>query len=106
MLFHTLDGAESGAYFDQLTFEVAGLRLDVFEAAWRELMARHAVLRTAVLWEGLPGAVQVVAREAPFAVERRDWSASLLDEDRRRGFALGPPPVVPVGVAQPGGGPP
>src|SRR5262249_60651125 len=61
MLFHTLADAESGAYFDQLVFEVGDLRLDVFERAWRELMARHAVRRTAVLWEGLPAPGQVVA---------------------------------------------
>src|SRR5262249_13154547 len=45
MLFHTLADAESGAYFEQLVFEVEGLRLDVFERAWRELLTRHAVLR-------------------------------------------------------------
>src|SRR5205823_6672630 len=95
MLFHTLDDAESGAYFDQLTFEVAGLRLDVFEAAWRELMARHAVLRTAVLWEGLPRPVQVVAQKPAFALDR-DGSTERLD--------LGRAPLMRVAVVDAGGG--
>ena len=96
MLFHTLADAESGAYLDQLVFEVEGLRLDVFEAAWRELVSRHAVLRTAVLWEGLPEPVQVVAREVTFALDRLDWSElpaerqealllRLMEQERRRG---------------------
>src|SRR5437899_2562776 len=83
MLFHTLADAGSGAYFDQLVFEVNGLRLDLFERAWRELVTRHAVLRTAVLWDGLPEAVQVVAREAPRAIRHEDWSSRT---DREEAF--------------------
>src|SRR5205807_23222 len=69
--------------------------------------------RTAVLWEGLPEAVQVVVREAPFVLERHDWSgladqdaafARLVQEDRRRGFDVGRPPLLRVAVAELGGG--
>jgi Condensation domain/Major Facilitator Superfamily len=105
MLFHTLADAGSGAYLDQLTFDLdRSLPLDVFDAAWRELVSRHAVLRTAVLWEGLPQPVQVVARDVPFAIERRDWSDRLLQDDRRRGFDLGAAPLMRVTVSNLGGG--
>src|SRR5207237_542312 len=100
---------ESGAYFEQLVFEVEDLRPEPFERAWRELMSRHAVLRTAVLWEGLPEPVQAVSREVPFALRREEWAgeeafARLLEEDRGRGFELGRAPLMRVTVLEPGGG--
>ncbi len=44
-------------------------RLEGFAACLNRVIARHDILRTAVLWEGLPEPMQVVLREAALALE-------------------------------------
>ncbi|NYS79518.1 MULTISPECIES: non-ribosomal peptide synthetase [Halomonadaceae] len=46
-------------------------RLEAFIAGFNQLIARHDILRTAVLWEGLREPVQVVSRHAVLEIE---WS--------------------------------
>ncbi|MFI8860667.1 amino acid adenylation domain-containing protein [Streptomyces prasinus] len=69
VLFHHLLTEEGDPYLLTvgLSFESRDL-LDGYLAAFRAVVARHDILRTAVLWEGLPEPVQVVWREAPLSV--------------------------------------
>jgi amino acid adenylation domain-containing protein len=77
ILYHHLS-AEHDPYvlYSRLRFD-NGERLQAFASALDQVIARHDVLRTAVLWDGLPQAVQVVWRHAPLQVLRDDDAATV-----------------------------
>ncbi|HEY0602461.1 MAG TPA: condensation domain-containing protein, partial [Herpetosiphonaceae bacterium] len=98
MLFHTLYAPRSAVYFQQEGFLVEG-RLDraAFVRAWEHVLARHSVLRTAIVWEGLDEPVQVVFRQIRLPLAEHDWRDvppaehdarldALAQADRDRGF--------------------
>src|SRR5262249_25352685 len=70
ILFHHLMGAQGDVYLVRflLSFDTYE-RLERFLDALRAVIARHDILRTALVWEGLPEPVQVVWREAELEVE-------------------------------------
>ncbi|MFY9781042.1 MAG: amino acid adenylation domain-containing protein, partial [Candidatus Baltobacteraceae bacterium] len=70
ILFHHVTSRQGDAYLTPfvLGFDRRG-RLERFLDALREIVARHDILRTAILWEGLSEPVQVVLREARLGVE-------------------------------------
>jgi amino acid adenylation domain-containing protein len=106
MLFHSLYAPGTGVYLLQQNLRLEG-RLDVpaFERAWRLMVERHEVLRTAFFWQDLEKPLQVVHRQAGLEVGCEDWSglgeeerrgrlAAFLEADRRRGFDLSAPPLT------------
>ena len=88
-LAKTLQSPGSGGCVSQTTLRLSG-RLDLvaFEQAWRWLVARHPILRTAFFWEDLEAPRQVVFREAELSLDRA------LAADRARGFDLTTAPLL------------
>src|SRR5262249_23603682 len=70
ILFHNLMSKGGDVYLlcSLLTFDTRE-RLEGVLGALREVIDRHDILRTAVVWGGLPEPAQVVWREAWLAVE-------------------------------------
>ena len=108
ILFHTLLAPGTAQYFEQFSFPIEGeLDLEAFEGAWRRVMERHPILRTAFVWEGLDQPRQVVHRklDLPFHFEDgSDWPEAergqrldaLRRRDRGRGFHLARAPLMRV----------
>ena len=116
MLFHSVYSPGSGVYVVQVSLRLTG-RLDVaaFTRAWRHVVERHGILRTAFYWEDLEKPMQVVYRQVDLPVHRGSWRdldeegqrARLqrwLDEDRERGFDLSEPPLLRLALFELGDG--
>ncbi|HGM5550335.1 TPA: amino acid adenylation domain-containing protein [Pseudomonas putida] len=70
ILYHHLSAAQGDPYLLQSRLAFDSLeRLQAFAAALRQVMSRHDILRTGVVWEGLATPVQVVWREAELPLQ-------------------------------------
>ena len=104
--FHAIYGGGSESYQAQGAQRLEGpLDVDLLRRAWAEVAARHPILRTAFLWEGLPRPLQRVdaAVEVPWTLG--DWSGlseaeqeaaleRFMAEDRVRGYVLHEAPLM------------
>src|SRR5690606_34528839 len=74
LLFHSVVEPDSRVYYQQLSLGMNGpLQLSAFRGAWQALIQRHAVLRSAFLWEDLDDAYQVVQQEVALPLTELDW---------------------------------
>ncbi|MEH2523002.1 MULTISPECIES: non-ribosomal peptide synthase/polyketide synthase [unclassified Bradyrhizobium] len=106
MLFHSLRDAGSGVYVNQVSVEIRGLDAERLGRAWREVSARHQMLRTGFLWRELAGSpLQAVYRDAVAPFEQEDWRgqtisdkriAAALAGERAAEFDLSTPPLQRV----------
>ncbi len=98
----------SGAYVEQIAFDLVGaLDEAAFQAAWQHAVRAVASLRTAVVRRGAPHPLQAVLRAATLVPSFLDLSelaaerqqsrlASLVSDDRMKGFDLKKPPLCRV----------
>ncbi len=85
MLFHSLVAPESGVYVNQVTCTLpAEVDRRLFRQSWERLVARHGVLRTAFLWDGLDAPLQVVRRSCALPWQDLDWRDLPAAEQERR----------------------
>ncbi|GAB1538793.1 hypothetical protein NUACC21_14570 [Scytonema sp. NUACC21] len=111
MLFHTLYASEFGVYCQQFSCTFTGfLNVEAFGTAWQQVVARHAVLRTAFIWErDVP--LQVAYRQVKLPLEIHSWLGlppneqqqqlqAFLESDRKRGFQLTKAPLMRLTLIQ------
>ncbi|MET9696662.1 amino acid adenylation domain-containing protein [Streptomyces sp. NPDC006529] len=106
MLFHTLSEPGSGAYFEQLTFALDGVRdPHLLAAAWQSVADHTEVLRSSLVWQGTERPLMVVGRRAELPVTHLDWRTltaeqqrgalrAFLAEDRARPLDLSTAPLM------------
>ena len=106
MLFETLCAPAAGAYVEQLTLRFsAGLKVEAFKTAWRGVMARHPILRSAVAYKDLEEPLQIVSAHVPLpwkdhdfrglsAREQGERTEALLSEERSRSFDMRTAPLT------------
>jgi amino acid adenylation domain-containing protein len=70
ILYHHITAEQGDPYLLQTRLAFDSLaRLQAFAGALQQVVERHDILRSAVLWEGLDAPVQVVLREADLVVQ-------------------------------------
>ncbi|WP_146231940.1 non-ribosomal peptide synthetase, partial [Lentzea atacamensis] len=106
MLFGVVGSPVDGLYWGQGVYDIAGpVDAERLARAWREVIGRHAALRSGFVWEGVSEPVQVVLADVEVPLQLRDWSdldgdtqqsrlRELLAEDRALGFDLAAPPLT------------
>ena len=111
-LFQSLYDPDPEAYFVQMNFRFRGeLQPEPFRNAWLMLCARHGVLRSAFVHEGLSRPAQVVLKRRPpeitftdlrhlAAGERQVHIHEFQRQDRRHGFNLTRDVLMRIAVFQ------
>ena len=112
LLFHLLDAPASGQYHEQLTCQLTGeLDTGALIRAWRQVIERHPVLRTAFVWRGVKEPVQAVHTRVRLPLRVQDWQRlpaatrerlleRWLDTEHRRGFDPARPPLLRLLLAR------
>ncbi|WEK28411.1 MAG: non-ribosomal peptide synthase/polyketide synthase [Candidatus Pseudomonas phytovorans] len=94
ILYHHLSAAGHDPYVLQSRFAFASREhLARFAAALDKVVARHDVLRTAILWEGLPQPVQVVLRNVP-PLATAPCGSGFTREESTAAFNLSQAPLI------------
>ena len=78
LFHHMLQGVGDAYVTRQLLGFDSRERVERFVASFNQVIARHDILRTAVLWEGLKDPVQVVVRQAELSIE---WLPAVAGEE-------------------------
>ncbi|WP_420831561.1 non-ribosomal peptide synthase/polyketide synthase [Amycolatopsis lexingtonensis] len=109
MVFHALAQREERVYFQQVGFVLEGVEdPEALARAWQRVVDRTPVLRTRIVWEGVPEPVQVVQRQVTVPVTHLDWRDADQDQawrdvvaaDRAEGLDLTASPLLRLTLAR------
>ena len=112
ILFHILDRPTSGTYLNQQSYTLKG-KLDVqaFQVAFKEVVNRHQIMRTAFILSAQDGPRQMVFRQVDLPWAMYDWRdippaeadehlALLQQAEYRIGFELSRAPLMRMTLVQ------
>jgi NRPS condensation-like uncharacterized protein len=106
LLFHSLYAPQSSVYVVSVGWQLRGaLDGEALERAWRQVVERHEVFRTAFVGQELETPLQVVWREVELPFVHEDWRGvgqeeqatrweALRQADRAQGFDFSRPPLM------------
>ncbi|QBD77254.1 non-ribosomal peptide synthetase [Ktedonosporobacter rubrisoli] len=110
MLVHTLANPQAHMLSQHLHYILHG-QVDLLRlrAAWEHTVARHAVLRTAIIWEHMKKPLQIVRRQVELPWREEDWRGlatqmqdkqleALQAENQVRGIDISKAPLMRITV--------
>lgn len=83
-LYHVLSASGRAGFEQKVTTLSGEIDLRAFERTWQQVVARHTVLRTSFLWEGLERPLQVVRRSVEVPIQTEDLRGLGAEEQRQR----------------------
>src|SRR6185295_12455158 len=81
--FHSVYREDYGIYVTHFACLMEGLDTAAFERTWQQVIDRHAILRTAFVWEKLAAPLQVVGSRVRLPLQQQDWRELSGDEQQR-----------------------
>ncbi|WP_337824960.1 non-ribosomal peptide synthase/polyketide synthase [Amycolatopsis sp. A1MSW2902] len=109
MVFHDLAQPGDRVYFEQVSFTVDDVPdPQLLGEAWRRIVERTPILRSRIVWDGVPQPLQIVHRKVELPVSYTDWSTVdaeealklLLEQDLAEGFDLAHAPLARLVIAK------
>ncbi|MBU2713155.1 non-ribosomal peptide synthetase [Zooshikella harenae] len=111
MLFHSEMQPDSGVYITQLMLSFGAANPDHLQHSWQQLVARHAILRTAFVHLDQAQPLQLVQRQVELLWRTVDWRglaaeayqtewAALLKSERETPFKLDQAPLMRLVLVQ------
>ena len=106
VLFHSLLAPVSGMYVHHVVCVLhEAVVASALHRAWKQVVARHPILRTSLHWQGLDEPYHAVQEEAVVPFQEEDWRGlsarersdrleAYLHADRERGFDLEQAPLL------------
>jgi amino acid adenylation domain-containing protein/thioester reductase-like protein/non-ribosomal peptide synthase protein (TIGR01720 family) len=83
MLFHAMYSPQSDEYTMQINWRYKEqIDVDALERSWKEVISRHAILRTAFVYKDLDAPVQIVYKSVETPWNFEDWSG--IDESGKK----------------------
>ncbi len=83
MLMHSVSTRSDNVLFNQFCYRIDGtLDVKAFIQSWQRLIQRHAVFRTAFLYDNLPQPLQVIRKTVEFPFVFIDWREMSTEEQK------------------------